>query len=93
MQESLINKEARERFAASPMNRAFPEIIETMDQVAEMMESTKSAVGSINMEFVPTEEIKRGEYVPIIVIAVVKADEFINGNQLVVGTTMDLSDG
>lgn len=31
MQESLINKEARERFAASPMNRAFPEIIETMD--------------------------------------------------------------
>lgn len=92
MQESLLNKEARERFKDSPMSKAFPEIIDTMDRIAEMMESTKSDVGSIKMEFVPTEELKKGEYVPILVIAVVKADEFIAGNQLVVDTTRDYID-
>ena len=80
--KSLINKEILEKLKASEAVKAWPEIIKMFEGLANQMKEVNAGLANVTLGFGSEDALKKGEYVPMIIFAMVTAESVINGDEV-----------
>lgn len=82
MKKDLIDGKCLERISQF-LDTQTSSWIETLSkQIAEKMEETGAGIGQARMDFYEKSELKKGTYVPCLIIAVVSSDSLLGGNDV-----------
>ncbi len=80
----MLNKESIERLEHSEFGKSYKGLREGLEALTAQLEEINGGFGNIELYFHEQKDLKRGEFVPFVMIGVVKSDSIIDGDKITV---------
>jgi len=85
----MLNEKSIKRLENSEFGKAYGGVRKALENLSKELENIGGALGSLALYFHEDEDLRIGEFVPFIMIGVVKSDSLIDGDEIAVDWVED----
>ena len=80
--ETILNEKSIKRLEKSEFGKAFPDIRKSLEFLAKQLKQIDGGFGHLALDFYELSDLKKGEFVPFIMVGVVSANSLLNGDRI-----------
>lgn len=87
----MLNEKSIKRLETSDFGKSYKGLRAGLEALTAQLEEINGALGNIELYFHEQKDLKRGEFVPFVMVGVVKSDSIIDGDKITVDWVEALS--